>query len=322
MKRGVKLLAILTLTFLLFTGCNGLVSTSSTLPTASSEMGTIQVRVTDAPPQFGVQEVWITFTGVEVHKAGTGPEDNGGRIPLTITGESLMPDPPDKTFPLVALKEAGIVELLAEEDIVSGNYTQLRVEVSEVWVDYYELDENGNPILDENEDPILHHEPAELPSGTLKFVRPFEVINGGITTLILDVDADNSVNFTGAFKDGVPKIIVKPVVKLEVQHGDATPPAQVENLVVDDSTPGRLDLSWDEITAPDFDHYLVYRSGTSGGLPDEGWPKEVDKDTTIYTDDEVTPEVEYFYIVTAVDESGNEGLPSNEVSRTPSEPSP
>jgi len=54
-------------------------------------------------------------------------------------------------------------------------------------------------------------EEATLPSGELKFVRPFKVVEGQTTILTLDFDADKSVTVTGA-----GKVIVRPVVTLNV----------------------------------------------------------------------------------------------------------
>jgi hypothetical protein len=50
-----------------------------------------------------------------------------------------------------------------------------------------------------------------LPSGKLKFVRPFSIVEGQTTALLFDFDAEKSVNVTGS-----GKIIVKPVVKLSM----------------------------------------------------------------------------------------------------------
>jgi hypothetical protein len=52
---------------------------------------------------------------------------------------------------------------------------------------------------------------ATLPSGELKFVRPFDVLEGQTTILLLDFDADKSVKFPGD-----SKIIVRPVVTLDI----------------------------------------------------------------------------------------------------------
>jgi hypothetical protein len=57
-----------------------------------------------------------------------------------------------------------------------------------------------------------------LPSGSLKFIHPFDIVGGQTTALLFDFDAEKSVNVTGS-----GQIIVKPVVKLSV-----TKPQKVE----------------------------------------------------------------------------------------------
>jgi hypothetical protein len=69
--------------------------------------------------------------------------------------------------------------------------------------------------------------PAKLPSGTLKFVRPFVVQEGEETRIILDFNLQDSVVFTGSEKD--INVIVKPVVKLSVsENGEPAEPEETE----------------------------------------------------------------------------------------------
>jgi len=289
----------------------------------------------------------MTFDSVEVHKAGTGSGEGGGWMSVNITDiaeNATALQPGEKSFDLLALKSANLTALLAEQPIATGNYTQLRVNVTEVLVVYKDLDENGEPIGDPKEVS------AELPSGILKFVRPFEIVGGEVTTLLLDIDADKSLTFTGATKEGEPSIIVKPVVKLEVTHGNEASSEQEETelevtnseeneseqeegdtseleeesaeleLEIDDSTANSLDLSWNMVDVAEFDHYNVYRSNDEGvALEESNLIASIDTiTTTSYTDTDVTAEEEYFYIVTVVDESDNILLQSEEESDTPS----
>ncbi len=55
--------------------------------------------------------------------------------------------------------------------------------------------------------------PAEVPSGKIKFVHPFEVVDSETTVLLFDFDADKSVTVAG----NSGKILVKPVIKLTSQ---------------------------------------------------------------------------------------------------------
>jgi len=56
-------------------------------------------------------------------------------------------------------------------------------------------------------------EVAKLPSGKLKFVRPFDVVDGETTIILLDFIADKSVTITGK-----GDVIFKPVIKLGIQQ--------------------------------------------------------------------------------------------------------
>ena len=149
-----------------------------------AKTGTIEVRVTDAPGD--VEEILVTVSEVDVHKAGTDEED-GVWITLGID---------ENTFNLLELEELELT--LATEVVAAGKYTQLRMTIFEVWVTL------------EGEDPVE----ATVPSGKLKFVRPFDLEAGGTITLVVDFDAAESIVVTG---NG--KVIFKPVVKLEIQQG-------------------------------------------------------------------------------------------------------
>jgi hypothetical protein len=168
-------------------------STETTIPTTqepvtASPTGTIQVLVTDAP-KHDVSRVELTVTEVDVHKAG-GDGESGNWTTLDIQEE---------TFNLLDLQN-GLTMLLADGEIEAGKYTQLRMTVFEVIVDY---------------DDVVGAQ-AEVPSGILKFVRPFTLEAGGNITLIVDIDAAKSVVITGASKQDKAKVLFKPVVKLQV----------------------------------------------------------------------------------------------------------
>lgn len=174
----------------------------SVLPT-----GTLTVLVTDAP-SYNVTSVVVNFSEVWVHKSSNGGDDKGEWIPLEITGGMLD----EGSFDLAELRDEGATAELAAANLVTGNYTQLRVVINEeigVLVDFTENE--GDPVI------------AKLPSGMLKFVRTFAVEADGSTEIILDFDLQKSVVFTGNFgkepnpkKPDKPSVIVKPVVKLKV----------------------------------------------------------------------------------------------------------
>lgn len=154
----------------------------------SAKTGTIEVRVTDAPPEYDIATIDITFSEVAIHTAG----DNGDGewTYITISGGSLN----------LLLLQDGVNALLATGIVTAGNYTQLRVIIDDIAV----------TLVGGGEPPEVI-----LPSGELKFVRPFTIEDGITTTLLLDFIAAESIVVTG---DG--KIIFKPVVQLTIQQGE------------------------------------------------------------------------------------------------------
>jgi hypothetical protein len=141
--------------------------------------GRLVINITDAPAAPEIEEVWLTVGKVEVHEDGAGWREVG------LVG--------DARFNLL-LFTGGLQAKLASVDLTPGKYTQIRMEVSLV-----EIKVKGV------KDPYT----AKLPSGTLKFVHPFEIIAGEDTEILFDFDALKSVNVTG--KD---KYMFKPVIKL------------------------------------------------------------------------------------------------------------
>ncbi len=177
-------------------------------PEATPSTGTIEIRVTDAPPDEEVTAILVTVSAVEIHRAvaeqeqeqdGDGEQEQeqqeqqgGGEwLPLYIIDDA-------GSFDLLEIK--GLEEVLAVGEIEAGKYTQIRLMVESVLVTLGD----GEPVE------------AKVPSGELKFVRPFDVVEGETTVLLFDFDAEKSVTVTGK-----GNITVKPVVKLTVKQGEA-----------------------------------------------------------------------------------------------------
>jgi hypothetical protein len=209
MKRGVILVttvAILAMLVILVAGY--------TTPETAQAKGTLQIMVTDAPPEEEVTSIMVTVESVEVHKAAAGQNKQQQSTTNSTTTNSTTSNSTDKeagwlpldilagneTFDLLQIQ--GIEEVLAVTELEAGNYTQIRMTISNVQVRL------GDGDL---QDVIL-------PSGNLKFIHPFDIVGGQTTALLFDFDAEKSVNVTGS-----GKIIVKPVVKLSV-----TKPQKVE----------------------------------------------------------------------------------------------
>jgi hypothetical protein len=230
---------------------------SSALP--ASGLGKVEVHITDAPPDEQVTSILMTLSRVEIHKAGANgvseqeqeneqeqeqnqnqeqeqeengsagspngkqsrsngggkqpveprgvhqrvqtqeqpDSDNAGWIPLDITAPA--------TFDLLKIK--GLDELFAASQVEAGKYTQIRLTIDNVQVAL------GDKQAEE----------VKLPSGELKLVKSFNVVEGGTTEILIDFDAEKSVTVTG---EG--KVIVKPVVKLNVKQGSPEQPLSTE----------------------------------------------------------------------------------------------
>jgi len=199
-SRFYLLMVVLGVVALLAGACAKPAPTPSPAPAPSPEpaptpaaLGTVKVYVTDAPPGDRVTSIMVTVSKIEIHKAAAEQEQQqtqqgGGEwITIDISGNAT-------TFDL--LKISGIEEFLGASQVEAGKYTQVRLTI-----------DNSEVTLGDKEPQA-----ATVPSKELKLVRPFDVVAGETTDIILDFDADKSVTVTGA-----DKIIVKPVVKLTVR---------------------------------------------------------------------------------------------------------
>ena len=209
--------------------------TPAPAPASQPASGTIDVYVTDAPPEKNITSVNLTISSLEVHLAaaemeqeqeqsGSGNQtqeqeqeqeegNGGGWISINISDNM-------STFDLLKVK--GIEEFFGSSEVAAGKYTQVRliVDKAEVAVD------NGEP------------QEATVPSGELKIVRPFTVESGETTTLLIDFDAEHSVIFTGS-----GKIQVKPVVKLSIEQGEKSGKPQDEEEIEEEEKEEEIEAS-------------------------------------------------------------------------------
>jgi len=171
--------------------------------------GTLKIYVTDAPPREEITSIVVTISEVQVHKAaaeqeqeqlGTGDQTQEQEQQQAQQGEgewiSINIDDDARTFNLLDIR--GIEQYLGASEIGAAKYTQVRLVVEAVQVEF------GNSDILEN---------ARVPSNELKIVHPFNIVDGETTALVLDFDADKMVTVTGS-----GDIIVKPVVKLTVKQ--------------------------------------------------------------------------------------------------------
>jgi hypothetical protein len=203
-----------------------------------------------------VVNVVVHFSKVEVHKAADGAEGEGEwiEIPLAAPDGQTF----DDSYQITLSATMGNVTLAQVQVDAGSKYTQIRVYMDEekgVTVTYIPDPED----LDENNEPKTKTVTAKLPSGKLKFVRPFVVEEGAETEILLDFDLQKSVVFTGASQSEDVKVIVKPTVKLQV-----TSPEGQDN-------EGELHLYEKDPDGPDDtedteDDWSIVEDGASGKL--------------------------------------------------------
>ena len=102
---------------------------------------------------------------------------------------------------------------------------------------------------------------------------------------------------------------------------DSTPPAQVKGLTVNTVSTSQLNLAWNQNQESDFNHYNIYESTTSGFSVTPGvTPPAGTSTANSYSSTGLSPSTKYSYRVAAVDNAGNIGPLSSQVSKTTATP--
>jgi len=203
MKKYFKFVLLLGISLIFLTGCvgdlvvpeNDLNSPENTAGESGTGKGTLKIYLTDAPGDY--KEVKISISKIEGHIAGDEEEgeDKG-------SWEVLKEWPGGMEVDLIKLEDVSI--LLASLELAPNKYTQLRLFLKEI----------ASLVLEGEEGPDGPTEtvPLEIPSSAntgIKLNHPFEIVEGMITKLTIDFDAQKSVVETG---NG--KYKMKPVISL------------------------------------------------------------------------------------------------------------
>src|SRR3989344_826650 len=162
--------------------------------------GTLVLKITDAMTDLQIEKLEITVSSIQVHKAG---EDDANWTTIVEGPE---------TFDLIAIKN--VQQLLGSKTLESGKYTQIRLNV-----------DSASGIIDGNSVELT------IPSKTIKLVNEFDINADESTTLILDFDAQQSVNETG---NGEFKF--QPVIKVLEESEAMQKPAARINFQISPST--------------------------------------------------------------------------------------
>lgn len=170
---------VLTVVTLAAFACRG----SEESPTSPSGAGaTLRLMLTDSPFS-DARALLVTFSEVTAHRSGAAFE----RVPFAGGASS-------RTCDLKKLTNAQ--DVLGTGPLTAGHYTQVRLVVSSAAL-YFDNPAEGPACAPTIAAPAGRHEPVDIPSGEVRLNRPFDVAEGGVTTMLLDFDGDQSVRMTG-----------------------------------------------------------------------------------------------------------------------------
>lgn len=108
----------------------------------------------------------------------------------------------------------------------------------------------------------------------------------------------------------------KPPGKPDKPPKDRVPPEPPTSLTAAAEGSSEISLGWADNSESDLSHYNVYRSTTSGGPYSRRASNVAPSE---YLDTGLMPSTTYYYVVTAIDTSGNESANSSEASATTDE---
>ncbi|MCJ7525236.1 MAG: DUF4382 domain-containing protein [Candidatus Aminicenantes bacterium] len=144
---------------------------------SQSSTGKLVVFLTDLPA--GVEKVLVTISAIDVHKTG---------------GASFTVFSGEREYDLLELQKNP--ELLFDTSLEEGKYTQIRLQVTAG-----QIQVSG----------VLY--PLTIPSSQVKINCNFSVLSGGTTRIILDFDAEKSLQVSGNPKNN--KYNLRPVIKIK-----------------------------------------------------------------------------------------------------------
>jgi len=146
--------------------------------TSSDGTGNFKLYLTDQPIE-NADEIWVTISEINVQKEGEGF--------LTLSSD-------EKTYDLLKLrdKEEEIVDITLDE----GTYTQIRLVVSE-----------GEIVID----GVTY--PMTVPSSEVKIPVVFNIMADGATEILLDFEAEHSIQVVNAGQ--IEEYILRPVIRVK-----------------------------------------------------------------------------------------------------------
>ncbi|MBE3115145.1 MAG: DUF4382 domain-containing protein [Actinobacteria bacterium] len=184
MKKYFKFLLLLGISLIFLTGC-----VSDLVVPGGLGTGTLKIYLTDAPGDY--KEVNINISKIEGHIANNGEEGSWEVLKEWSGG-----------LPVDLIKLEDVSMLLASLELEPNKYTQLRIF----------LNGDASLVLEGEDGPNGPTEtvPLEIPSSAnsgIKLNHPFKIVEGMITKLTIDFDAEKSVKKTGNGKYKMEPVI-------------------------------------------------------------------------------------------------------------------
>ena len=158
-------------------------------PYTSLETGILNVFLIDAPVELN--HLNITITDLEVHKAGENGEE-GKWISLVEEGVEIP------EFDLLYYQDGRELHL-ASEQIETGNYTKIRIQVTNAVANF--TDDPDNPV------------DLKVPSGKIDVITKFEIGTEGRVDVTIDMEPD----LVAISKSGN----LRPVLKATIEQAEA-----------------------------------------------------------------------------------------------------
>lgn len=158
-------------------------------PYPSLETGILNVFLIDAPVELN--HLNITITDLEVHKAGENGEE-GKWISLVEEGVEIP------EFDLLYYQDGRELHL-ASEQIETGNYTKIRIQVTSAVANF--TDDPDNPV------------DLKVPSGKIDVITKFEIGTEGRVDVTIDMEPD----LVAISKSGN----LRPVLKATIEQAEA-----------------------------------------------------------------------------------------------------
>ena len=218
MRKLVLPLAGLTLSLVLWSGCD---ESSQTQPTGPSS---VRVMLTDAPSDYiesaevVISRVYLKAAGADSSETDSTEVDTTEAV-LNLAGANdvdLLEEGEDPlVFDLTELRD-GIQAFLGERPVEPGMYTQLRLVVDEATVTLIE----GYTFPDESSSAELKTPGAHKSGIKVDLAEPIAVEEGKVTIMVVDFDIDQNFKLQGNPETpaGIKGVLFTPVLKEKSRH--------------------------------------------------------------------------------------------------------